>query len=156
MELPSIVSAGICDSRVVRKNAIVSKGRKTTMFEIELSMEEGGVSYIESESMPIRRGTVVSAKPDQMRHSKFPRRQIWQLKNLQVQNNAVSRQQTSRQEYQSRCQQEYCGHIFPSCRSAEMPSAVLTYGHNGADIRGMLLQNNYLCRTCSHPHRGQS
>jgi AraC-like DNA-binding protein len=72
MELPQIVSAGIFDSRVARKNAVVSKGRKTTMFEIELAMEEGGVSYIDSGVTPIRRGTVVSAKPDQMRHSKFP------------------------------------------------------------------------------------
>lgn len=72
MELPSIVSAGIFDSRVARKNAVISKNRKTTMFEIELAIEEGGISYIDSEATPIVRGTVISAKPDQMRHTKFP------------------------------------------------------------------------------------
>lgn len=72
MELPSIVSAGIFDSRVARKNAVISKNRKTTMFEIELPMEEGGISYIDSGAMPIDRGTVISAKPHQMRHTKFP------------------------------------------------------------------------------------
>ena len=72
MELPSIVSAGIFDSRVVRKNTVISKNRKTTMFEIELPMEEGGISYIDSGETPIVRGTVICAKPDQMRHTKFP------------------------------------------------------------------------------------
>ena len=74
MEFPSIVSAGIFDSRVARKNAVISKNRKTTMFEIELSIEEGGVSYIDSGATPISRGTVISAKPNQTRHTKFPYR----------------------------------------------------------------------------------
>jgi len=72
MELPVIVSAGIFDSLVARKNAVISKNRNTTLFEIELPMEEGGVSYIGSESFPIARGTVISAKPCQSRHTKFP------------------------------------------------------------------------------------
>ena len=72
MELPNIVSAGIFDSRVARKNAVISKNRKTTMFEIELPIEEGGISYIDSGAMPIERGKVISAKPRQMRHTKFP------------------------------------------------------------------------------------
>lgn len=72
MDLPHIVSAGIFDSRVARKNAVISKNRKTTMFEIELPMEEGGVSYIDAGSVPITRGIVISAKPEQLRHTKFP------------------------------------------------------------------------------------
>lgn len=72
MELPIVVTAGIFDSRIARKNTAVSKNRRTTMFEIELPMEEGGVSYIGREAAPIAPGTVISAKPDQIRHTKFP------------------------------------------------------------------------------------
>ena len=72
MDLPHIVSAGIFDSRVARKNAVVSKGRTTTLFEIELSIEEGGVSYIDAGAVSIAPGIVISAKPEQQRHTKFP------------------------------------------------------------------------------------
>lgn len=72
MDLPQIVTAGIFDSRVARKNAVISKNRKTTMFEIELPIEEGGVSYIDSGSLPIAPGTVISIKPNRLRHTKFP------------------------------------------------------------------------------------
>ncbi len=72
MVLPQIVTAGIFDSRVARKNAVISKNRKTTMFEIELPLEEGGISYIDAGALPIVPGTVISVKPHQLRHTKFP------------------------------------------------------------------------------------
>ena len=70
--LPEIVSVGIYHSKVAEKSRKISKNRKTTMFEIEMPLEEGGVSYINQEEMPIRPGLIICAKPGQMRHTKFP------------------------------------------------------------------------------------
>jgi AraC-like DNA-binding protein len=70
--LPDIVAAGIYSSQLVQKNVSVSKNRKTTMFEIELPTECGGISYIDSESMPIKPNLLICAKPGQTRHTKFP------------------------------------------------------------------------------------
>ena len=42
------------------------------MFEIEIPIEKGGVSYINSDNMKIEPNMVICAKPGQMRHTKFP------------------------------------------------------------------------------------
>lgn len=70
--LPSIVSIGIYNSDIAVKNRAITKNRKTTMFEIELPIEKGGVSYINSQEMPIDTDMVIVAKPGQMRHTKLP------------------------------------------------------------------------------------
>lgn len=72
MELPNLVAAGIYDSRIAAKNIAISKNRKTTMFELELPMENGGISYIDATATPIHPNMVISAKPGQLRHTKFP------------------------------------------------------------------------------------
>lgn len=72
MDLPNIVAAGIYDSRIAVKNTTISKNRKTTMFEIELPIAEGGVSYIDSNSSAISPNMIICAKPNQTRHTKFP------------------------------------------------------------------------------------
>ena len=74
VKLPEIVAAGIYDSKVVTKNIAVSKKRKTSMFEIELPVCEGGISYIGAVSKPITPNMVICAKPGQERHTKFPYR----------------------------------------------------------------------------------
>ncbi|MBO5939108.1 MAG: helix-turn-helix transcriptional regulator [Clostridia bacterium] len=70
--LPQIVSLGIYNAQLVIKNRTTSQNRKTTMFEIELPMEEGGISYIDSTSHPIVENVVICAKPGQIRHTKLP------------------------------------------------------------------------------------
>lgn len=70
--LPEIVACGIYNSDIVLKNTTVSKKRKTTMFEIEIPLEDGGISYIDSSSHPIRTDTVICAKPGQLRHTRLP------------------------------------------------------------------------------------
>ena len=70
--LPEIVSIGVYDSQVAVRNKVITKNRKTTMFEIELPIEEGGISYINSEKMPINPNVIICAKPGQMRHTKLP------------------------------------------------------------------------------------
>ncbi|MBP3370166.1 MAG: helix-turn-helix transcriptional regulator [Clostridia bacterium] len=70
--LPEIVAVGIYNSAVAVKGRAVTKNRKTVMFEIELPVEDGGISSINSEQMPIQRDTLICAKPGQMRHTRLP------------------------------------------------------------------------------------
>ena len=42
--LPEIVAAGIYNSRIAVKDKLITKNRKTTMFEIEIPIEKGGIS----------------------------------------------------------------------------------------------------------------
>ena len=42
------------------------------MFEIELPIEKGGVSYINSDSKQIDPDLIICAKPGYIRHTKFP------------------------------------------------------------------------------------
>ena len=70
--LPQVVATGIYNSGVVIKDKTVTSNRKTTMFEIELPMEQGGISYIDSLQMPISPDMLICAKPGQTRHSKLP------------------------------------------------------------------------------------
>ena len=72
MILPEIVTVGIYNSQIAAKNTVISKNRKTSMFEIELPIEEGGMTYIDSNSKKIRPNMIICAKPGQIRHTKFP------------------------------------------------------------------------------------
>jgi len=72
MILPEVAAAGIYNSQIAMKNTIVSKNRKTSMFEIELPMDYGGISYINDLSMQIIPNMLICAKPGQIRHTKFP------------------------------------------------------------------------------------
>ena len=72
MIMPEIVEVGIYNSLVVAKNIRASKERRTTTFEIELPIEEGGVSYIDSSSKHIKTNMIICAKPGQVRHTRFP------------------------------------------------------------------------------------
>lgn len=72
MNLPQIVAAGIYNSDIAAKNVKLSKNRKTSMFEIELPIEESGISYIDSEQTPVSTNMVICAKPGQIRHTRFP------------------------------------------------------------------------------------
>jgi AraC-like DNA-binding protein len=70
--LPEIVATGVYNAHLVHRNRTVTKNRTTAMFEIELSLGEGGVSYIDGESHPITEGMVICAKPGQVRHTRLP------------------------------------------------------------------------------------
>ena len=72
MPLPRIVATGIYNAQIAFKNRTVSPNRKTTMFEIELPMEEGGTSYVNQESHPITQNLLICAKPGQIRHTRLP------------------------------------------------------------------------------------
>ena len=70
--LPKIVAVGIYNAQIAMKNRTVSPNRKTTMFELELPLEKGGVSYINDDSHSIDERVVICAKPGQIRHTRFP------------------------------------------------------------------------------------
>jgi len=72
MILPEIVAVGIYNSHIAAKNLKISKKRRTSMFEIELPIEDGGISYIDSNSKQINPNMIICAKPGQVRHTKFP------------------------------------------------------------------------------------
>ncbi len=70
--LPVLVAAGIFNASLAYKSRMITPNRKTTMFEIELPIMDGGISYINDTSRPISKDTVICAKPGQIRHTKLP------------------------------------------------------------------------------------
>ena len=44
------------------------------MFELELALEDGGVSYVDAASNPITEGLFICASPGRMRHTRVPYR----------------------------------------------------------------------------------
>lgn len=72
MILPEIIAAGVYNTDIAVKNKTVTKSRRTTMFEIEIPIEDGGISYIDSQERQIQTNTIICAKPGQLRHTKLP------------------------------------------------------------------------------------
>ncbi|MBQ8350494.1 MAG: helix-turn-helix transcriptional regulator [Clostridia bacterium] len=70
--LPDIVAVGIYNAQIALKNKQISPNRKTTMFEIELPIEDGGTSYMDEDSHAISNNIVICAKPGQIRHTRLP------------------------------------------------------------------------------------
>lgn len=67
-----VKNISIYNSKISGQNQTVSKNRKTSSFEREVPLENGGVSYIDSTSSPICTDVFICAKPGQTRHTKFP------------------------------------------------------------------------------------
>ena len=67
-----ILAAGIYNSDNAVKGRNVTKNRRTKMFELEIPLEKGGVSYINDDSHIITPETVICAKPEQLRHTRLP------------------------------------------------------------------------------------
>ncbi len=70
--LPEIVAAGIYNTALSVKSREITQPRKTTMFELELPLEAGGVSFLNGERQPIVPELFVCAKPGQSRHTRLP------------------------------------------------------------------------------------
>ena len=70
--LPEIVAIGVYNSQFAVKDRTITKKRNVTMFEIDLPIEEGGISYINSDEMQILPNFAICAKPGQVRHTKLP------------------------------------------------------------------------------------
>ena len=72
LHLPEIVSMGIYNAQLHHKKKNVTENRKTTMFELEMPLENGGFSYIDRESEKITPDLLICAKPGQLRHTRLP------------------------------------------------------------------------------------
>jgi AraC-like DNA-binding protein len=72
VKLPEIIACGIYDSSIDRPDSIISKDREVLQFEVELPIGEGGISYINSASKPIKDNMLICVKPYQKRHTRFP------------------------------------------------------------------------------------
>jgi AraC-like DNA-binding protein len=70
--LPQMIAAGIYNAQLANKNRTVSANRRTTMFEIELPIEAGGISYVDDSLHRIQTDTLICAKPNQIRHTRLP------------------------------------------------------------------------------------
>ena len=63
---------GVYDSLVAQMRENRSALRVVTRYELELYHTDSGVSYIDSEAYPVRRGMLICAKPGQQRCSQLP------------------------------------------------------------------------------------
>ncbi|MBE6729419.1 MAG: helix-turn-helix domain-containing protein [Ruminococcaceae bacterium] len=72
MILPKVEMIGIYNSQKVSIENKLTKKRTTTMFEIELPIENGGISYINGERRRITTDMLICAKPGSIRNTKFP------------------------------------------------------------------------------------
>ena len=70
--LPNIIAMGIYNAQNSAKGKVVTSRRKTTMFEIELILEDGGISYIDDDSHRVVENLIICAKPGQMRQTRKP------------------------------------------------------------------------------------
>lgn len=68
-ELPVILSAGIFESIRRYPSAEVSRVRQVETFELEYYFEDGGISVIDGQEYPIRRGNILIARPGNIRYS---------------------------------------------------------------------------------------
>ena len=72
--LPEIVMAGVYDAQNVYRDRMQTPARTTTMFELELPIGNGGISYIGKEKQNITDNVIICAKPGVIRHTKLPYR----------------------------------------------------------------------------------
>lgn len=63
---------GVYDSLVAQKRESRSPMRVVTRYELELYHTDSGISYIDGEAHPVRRGLLVCARPGQVRYSQLP------------------------------------------------------------------------------------
>ncbi len=70
--LPEIISLGVYDASLIYKKSLETSPRRVWMYEIELILEDGGMTHIDGRSYPIKAGNVIIGKPSQMRHTTLP------------------------------------------------------------------------------------
>ena len=69
----SVSENGVFDSRVKFPRSMVTDPRPVEEYEIELYTEDQpGVSHIDGEHIPLKKGTLICAKPGMTRYSRLP------------------------------------------------------------------------------------
>ena len=72
MMLPEIVAIGVYNTQQAVRNRETTKHRKTTMFELEISLGDGGISHVNDTAAPIVPDLLICAKPGQIRWTQLP------------------------------------------------------------------------------------
>lgn len=67
-----VISSGMYRSKLIHRKDETSIERKTSVFEIDIPIENGGISYVDTFEAKIKPGLIIFVKPDQIRHTKFP------------------------------------------------------------------------------------
>ena len=70
--IPQIISYGIYDASVIYGNAVSTRSRRTSMYELEYITDNGGTSFIDEHAYSIQKGGIILAKPGQTRHTDLP------------------------------------------------------------------------------------
>ena len=71
--VPQLITTGVYDSSLLYSAGTEKTvHRRVSMFEIELPLFDGGISYVNSEEHPIMSDTLICAKPGQIRHTRSP------------------------------------------------------------------------------------
>ena len=73
MSIPQIYAAGIFDSDIAFTSQVgVTKERLVRYYELEFYQEDCGISYTSGVEYPIKKNTVLFARPGETRHSVLP------------------------------------------------------------------------------------
>ncbi len=71
MELPSIKISGYFHSDLSFPGQTITKKRIVREYELEYILQDGDISYVDNIGYPVRKHTVLVAKPGQIRYSHF-------------------------------------------------------------------------------------
>ena len=70
--IPEIYGLGIYDASITHKNRNITPKRLVSLYEIEYILEDGGTSHINGKSYPIKKGSIIIAKPGYSRRTELP------------------------------------------------------------------------------------
>ncbi len=72
LRIPLLTGCGLFDFKLKYGNAAISELREVTSFELELPLEDGGISYVDGKAYGISPNRFLCAKPGQTRRTKAP------------------------------------------------------------------------------------
>ena len=70
--MPQIVNFGFYDAVRAHGDVVSTRPRRTSIYELEYATDDGGVTYIDNQFSPVRKGNVILSKPGQLRHTDLP------------------------------------------------------------------------------------
>ena len=74
IKLPQVVGIGVFDTAISFGDISETKRRNVTFFEIDLAIEDGGITHINENDEPIRENLLICAKPGCHRSTALPYR----------------------------------------------------------------------------------
>lgn len=71
-KMPQLINAGLYDAAAAHKGCAETSDRRVSVFELELPVEDGGVSFFGGEPNAISHEHIIFAKPGQLRRTRLP------------------------------------------------------------------------------------